>query len=193
MKTTLFISTIAIALGLSSCTTYNTYYNGYTDDVYGSAPAAPQPVYQNESVPAPSNPTTTREVGSEGDTYVTTNYTETSYADYEYSSRIRRFYRPISYNYYDSYYTNRYWYDADPYYYGVSIYSCYGWRRPSWTWGVSFGYGWNYPNYYGNYNPYWGGYGYGYNNGYYNGHHQNYNDGGNWNTNYSNRSDDNVH
>src|SRR5260370_1303557 len=80
------------------------------------------------------------------------------YYDYAYSSRIRRFYHPVGWSYYDSYYTNMYWYDYDPYSYGVSLYLSYDWWRPRYTWtpgwGVSFGYG---DPYYG-YNSGWGGY-----------------------------------
>ena len=75
-----------------------------------------------------------------GDTYVTNNYYD-DYYDYSYSSRIRRFYHPqSSFSYYNSYYTNSYWYNYNPHSWGVSIYLGYNW--------------WN-PHPY-HYNPYWG-------------------------------------
>ena len=106
---------------------------------------------------------------------------ENEYYDYEYSSRIKRFRRNTgNYGYYDDYYTNYYWYDYDPYYYGTSIYSSFNWWNPrntrwnagwsyyggwslgwSWGWGYSgnFGYcgtgNYGYNGWYGS--SYWGG------------------------------------
>jgi len=43
--------------------------------------------------------------------------------DYYYASRIRRFHQPfVSFGYYNSYYTDCYWYTYDPVYWGFSIY-----------------------------------------------------------------------
>ena len=101
-----------------------------------------------------------------GDTYVTNNYygdgfNADDYYDYSYSARIRRFHRPVAtYSYYDPFYTNSYFYNYDPYYYGTSVYTSYSWWRPrtyrrstlSMCWG---GNGWSF-NY--NYTPYCSGY-----------------------------------
>jgi hypothetical protein len=110
-----------------------------------------------------------------GDNYDYSN----EYYDYEYSSRIRRFHRPYArYSYYDDCYTNYYWYDNNPFNYGVSLYTSYGWWNPrpwnwnfGWSWnsgwygGYSWGWGFNNFGYYGN--SYWNGYNHGFNNGYY--------------------------
>ena len=80
-----------------------------------------------------------------GDTYVTNNNTYTSsysdddYYDYAYAARIRRFNSPYynTWSYYDPYYTNMYYYNYNPYYFGTSIYSTYSWWAPTVTvgWG----------------------------------------------------------
>lgn len=111
-------------------------------------------------------------------------YDKDDYYDYQYASRLRRFNNPVyGLGYYDDYYTNYYWYNGNPAYYGTSIYTSYNWWGPSFgygsygpSWGFGVGYNWGYPYgyspYYG-YNPYGYGYDpYGYNaywNGYYNG------------------------
>ncbi len=115
------------------------------------------------------------------------------YYDYEYATRVKRFNNNINgLSYYDNYYTNSYWYNQNPYSYGVSVYNGYSW------WGNSYNnysynpqanfynsYGWNsYPSYgYNGYNPYCYnnsyGYGYGNYNGYGYGNYNGYNNG--WN------------
>lgn len=129
-----------------------------------------------------------------GNVRITNNYYngdnydfDNEYYDYEYTSRIRRFHRPTGrYGYYDDYYTNYYYYNYDPYYYGTSVYVSYGWWYPSpWRWSVGWGgyyggwgwsYGWGYGSpwhwgygggWYGS--SYWSGYNHGYMNGYYDG------------------------
>ena len=65
---------------------------------------------------------------STGNTYITNNYyDEDDYYDYYYTSRIRRFHRDLycGWGYYDPFYTNLYWYDYNPYNWGVSIYMGY--------------------------------------------------------------------
>ncbi len=117
----------------------------------------------------------------DGNTYVTNNYyNNDDYYDYAYSSRLRRFYHPYGWNYYDSYYTNMYWYDYDPYSYGVSLYLSYNFWRPQyvWTpaWGSCIGFG---NSYYGG-GYYGGGFydnGFGYNNSYNYGYANGYNNG----------------
>lgn len=130
-------------------------------------------------------------------------YDKDDYYDYQYASRIRRFNNPVyGIGYYDNYYTNYYWYNQNPYYYGTSIYSSYNWWGPSYSCGPNFGFGMNYNYGWGNpyygynpygYNPYFGydpymmGYYNGFNQGYYNGYygypHYGYNSpyyGGGW-------------
>ena len=76
------------------------------------------------------------------------------YYDYSFSSRIRRFHRPMYYsNYYGGLYTDYYWYNNDPFYCGTSIYYGYNWNSPY--------YSYYSPYYYNNYNSY---YAYGRNN-----------------------------
>lgn len=102
------------------------------------------------------------------------------YYDYEYAARLRRFHNPMmGGGYYDNFYTNAYFYNNDPYYFGTSIYNGYNFWGPSynlyaynpsafwhwnsgWGWGCGWGnvspvmfnnpgIGWGAP-----YNPYWG-------------------------------------
>jgi hypothetical protein len=129
-------------------------------------------------------------IDDEGNTYVTNNYYDEDY-DYIYASRINRFHRPIyGFGYYDPFYTNMYWYNNDPFYFGTSIYANWGWNNwyspwgwNSWGWGVGFnswgfnswgyGGGWGYSPYcYGGGLGYgWNGYSSGYNHGYWNGYY----------------------
>jgi hypothetical protein len=103
-----------------------------------------------------------------------TNYYETDdYYDYSFSSRIRRFHRPM-YNtgYYGGIYTDYYWYNNDPFYCGTSIYYGYNWNSPYYSY---YSYSPFYYDYY--YTPYYTGgyysyYGYSYNNHH---HHSNNN------------------
>lgn len=154
----------------------------------------------------------------QGNTYVTNNYNG-DYYDYEYSSRIRRFYEPVyGFGFYDPFYTNSYWYNYRPASWGVSIYLGYNWWAPShfytnpfnyggWGFGAGFGYGspyggFGYPFYphYG-FSPYpyyggFGGYNHGYHHGYQNGYWNGYNDGfygGNPNPYYYNSYDANSY
>lgn len=73
--------------------------------------------------------------------------------DYYYASRIRRFQRPyVSYSYYNSYYTDCYWYTYEPIFRGMSIYLGSMWNPVGLT--ISFGYPFTsyYRSYY--YDPY---------------------------------------
>ena len=83
--------------------------------------------YQNNSTYDPNNSNSQSYTDGNGNTYVTNNYYD-DYYDYEYASRLRRFndYN-MGYGYYDDYYTNSYWYNYDPYFWGVSIYTGYNW------------------------------------------------------------------
>lgn len=117
--------------------------------------------------------------------YVDNSFNYDDYYDYSYASRIRRFqYSPFS-DYYNDYYTNRYWYDYNPAYWGSSIYNNWGFGMSYFMSPFSFRWGmyspfYNYydpfyydPFYYGyspfSLNSYWWGYNNGYYNGYYNG------------------------
>jgi len=71
------------------------------------------------------------------------------YYDYSFSSRIRRFHRPMYYsNYYGGLYTDYYWYNNDPFHCGTSIYFGYNWNSPYYSY---YSYS---PYYYNNYNSY---------------------------------------
>jgi hypothetical protein len=72
--------------------------------------------------------------------------------DYYYSSRINRFHRSYAaFNYYSPVFTDTYWYNYQPYSWGISIYG---------GGGFSVGYSFNYPVYgygfYNGYDPYFG-------------------------------------
>ncbi len=115
------------------------------------------------------------------------------YYDYEYATRIKRFDNNINgLSYYDNYYTNSYWYNQNPYNYGVSVYNGYSWwgngynlysYNPSTNFYYNNGWYSSFPSGgYMGYNPYntWGNsYWQGYNNGYHNGYNNGYNNG--WN------------
>jgi hypothetical protein len=106
-----------------------------------------------------------------GNTYITNNYYTDDYYDYAYSAKLKRFYSPAyGYGYYDPYYTNLYWYDYNPFSWGVSIYLGYHWWAPSYFYNDPFCYG---GCYYPFYSPYYNGYSM----GYYNGYNQGYWDG----------------
>ncbi len=113
------------------------------------------------------------------------------YYDYEYATRVKRFNNNINgLGYYDNYYTNSYWYNQNPYNYGVSVYNGYSWWGQSYNnysynpsvsfyanngWGNTYGYG-GY-NGYNPYDPYASAYWQGYNNGYGYGSGYGYNSG----------------
>src|SRR3972149_4917673 len=204
MKTLTKLSAVIFLLG--SCTSMQQTASTNSDDVYASAKDKPvTKVSENKTtVAAPeqksSDPkqytaqeerqpnSTAVEQDEKGNTYVTNKYYDSDfdsddYYDYEYATRMRRFYHPVtSYGYYDNYYTNSYWYSGNPYHWGLSVYLGYNWWGPSyysynyypqsycysgwgggWGWnngwgggwcGNGWGYGYGYP-------CYGGGYGYG--------------------------------
>jgi hypothetical protein len=174
------------------------------------------PFYNNDDVNSTDATTNTydgyqlREPGtstsySDGNTYITNNYYGDTYEDYNYTTRLRRFYNPsIGFGYYNNFY--------DPFWNDPFWRSSFGWGS-GWNsgWGVSFGWGnpgfgwgWNNPNFgwgWGNaWSPYWGwggawnnpwgwggGWGNPYWNGYNNGYWNGWNDvffagGGRWNS-----------
>ncbi len=105
--------------------------------------------------------------------YYYDEYDPDNYYDYAYSSRLRRFHNHYCCNnYWDDYYTNRYWYTYNPWDWGISIYWGYNWLWPSWGFYYNFwdpwyysSWGWGYP-YYGWGGNYWNSYYYGYWDGY---------------------------
>jgi hypothetical protein len=185
----------APSVGTSGTTTPSGPLDGYStfdqDDYY-------QPQNNNIS----QNPANSEQyVDENGNTYITNNYYGDDDYDYFYASRINRFHRPIyGFGYYDPFYTNMYWYNYDPFFFGTSIYAGWGWGgfyRPwgwdSWGWGGGWGLGWNSwgggwggglgwnswgwgggwgsPYCFGGWGGGWGGYGMGYNQGYWNGYY----------------------
>ncbi len=196
MKKLVVIANVALVL-LSSCATQK--MGNYTDDVYANPKedrviearlAAERKQAQdaadkryNDSIAAVKR--AQKEKDDANPYYKDREFKYDDYYDYEYATRIKRFNNNINgLSYYDNYYTNSYWYNQNPYNYGVSIYNGYSWWGPSynyysynpsitfysnWGWGCSPGYG-----YYSGYNPYMAGYAAGYNNGFYNGMYGNY-------------------
>ncbi len=118
-----------------------------------------------------------------GNLVINNYYLDGYHHDYFYESRIRRFHRNwVHFGYYDPYFTNMYWYNYDPFFYGSSIYmgydpffsfgyypgSYYSWGYRPWAW-AHYGYGWGYGNPWGMYGNY-----YGYNAGYHRGYWDSY-------------------
>ncbi len=86
------------------------------------------------------------------------------YYDYMYASRIRRFHRnTASFGYYDPFFTNTYFYNPNPFLFGNSIYSSYGFFNPyvpwgfnNWGGGPGLNIGWNsFSGFYMNFNMGW--------------------------------------
>ncbi|NSW45299.1 MAG: hypothetical protein HPY79_05760 [Bacteroidales bacterium] len=207
MKTKLLLSA-AVVLGLMSCSSTKHVSAIYSDDIYSSPSvsshetvATPEKTtnssdayYQNnESNMSTSDANVEKNTSSDSqEKYVTNNYysfDKDDYYDYEYSARLRRFHDPyIGCGYYDSYYTNTYWYTYDPWDWGISIYFGFHWwpfyqyyYYPSY-YAVGFYYPWYHPfwgyhpyYYYAGYYGYgWYGYHHGYHHGYWNGYHDGY-------------------
>jgi len=111
------------------------------------------------------------------------NYSADDYYDYSFSSRIRRFHRPLYYSgYYGGIYTDYYWYNNDPFSCGTSIYLGYNWHSPYYSYYTYSPYYFGYytPYYYGNYYSY---YALGHNQYHY----------GLYNSNYVNSNDHNAY
>jgi len=171
----------AAAVSQASPSNYSQENNNYNPDQNSN--------YTQDYSGTPSqSPASTQQYSDDkGNTYVTNNYyNDDDYYDYEYSARLKRYYTPASgYGYYDPFYTNSYWYDYNPYNYGVSIYLGYNWWAPSYCYYDPFWYGpvypyhhfygyydsWNSPYGYYGYNNYWNGYNHGYQNGYWDGYY----------------------
>ena len=144
------LSTSIILLFLSSCITSSHVH--YSDPNYlGSTEfssyddIATEPVAQIYQI---------KDTDTIADNYYSEYDVADDYYDYSFSSRIRRFHRPMYYsNYYGGLYTDYYWYNNDPFYCGTSIYYGYNWNSPY--------YSYYSPYYYNNHNSY---YAYGHNN-----------------------------
>lgn len=190
MKLGAIFSIFLFALTVTSCSTSKSAKTGEFDDRYYSLTDARLENRQLKKLT--ENRTDDRAVtesnnydnykripdesGSDSPSTVINNYNyyeADDYYDYMYSSRIRRFHRPIMSGYYSPIYTNMYWYNYDPFCFGTSIYTTYSffnpylpWGGPSWgfgwnSWsGLSFGFGYGYGNPYAWSNPWrWGYYG----------------------------------
>lgn len=79
--------------------------------------------------------------------YNTNNFEVDDYYDYMFASRIRRFHRnPHRWGYYDPFFTNMFWYNPNPFFFGNSIYNTYNFWNPysPWGWGApGLNFGWN--------------------------------------------------
>lgn len=123
-------------------------------------------VYTDNNVVTKSEDLKIEILGEDGDSVVNKDsiqgtFDQEQYYDYEYSARINRFHRGMGWNYYDDYYTNMYWYNADPWFWGSSIYwgpswGHYGYWNPYWSNGWAMTYGWGYNPYSWGWGPHWG-------------------------------------
>lgn len=78
-------------------------------------------------------------------------FSEDQYHDFAYTARVRRFGETSGgWNYYDPFYTNQYWYDPQPRFFGQSIYTTYAWWgcAPLSPWQSSFSWFQPYPSWY---------------------------------------------
>ena len=141
-----------VLLFLSSCITSSHVH--YSDPNYlGSSEFSSYEEIVTEPV---SEIYQTQDTDTITDNYYSEYDVADDYYDYSFSSRIRRFHRPMYYsNYYGGLYTDYYWYNNDPFYCGTSIYYGYNWNSPYYSY---YSYS---PYYYHNYNSYSA---YGYNN-----------------------------
>lgn len=199
MKKLLFTCSLAIVI-LSSCAIQQKGVTSYNnDDVYAN-PAEDRieearitaekrhkrevaDKRYNDSIAALAK--AQKELDDANPNYKEREFKYDDYYDYEYATRVKRFNNNISgLGYYDNYYTNSYWYNQNPYNYGVSVYNGYSWWGSSYnsysynpsinfysSWGWGYG---NQFNCYGGYNPYMSAYMQGYNNGFNNGMFGNY-------------------
>jgi hypothetical protein len=193
MKKLVIISNLALVL-LASCVTQKTGTSTYNDDVYANpsedriadARLAEVKRQEQQAVDKRYNDSIAKisqaqkQKDDANPYYKDRAFKYDDYYDYEYATRVKRFNNNINgLGYYDNYYTNSYWYNHNPYNYGVSVYNGYSWwgssynsysYNPSvnfynnWGWGCNSGYGYN------GYNPYMASYNQGYNNGFNNGY-----------------------
>lgn len=142
---------------LASNTSDDVYYNPAKDRKPNIPPAPPKYEAQNYGFDSNAGKKAATAADQNNPYYKDPNFNYDDYYDNAYAARIKRFQQPIyGTGYYDSYYTNSYFYNQNPSCYGSSIYnsynmgySPYGYYSPS----AAFN------NYY--YNPYYNGYGYG--------------------------------
>jgi hypothetical protein len=170
MKTVKAIALVAIAGLLASCSQRISTKQYYDDDIYFSSKDlrnyTPPVLYQPADTDsyAPSNRNSNSAAATPD--YQNGQQVIDDYYDYQYASRIRRFYYPsYGMGYYDPYFTNTYWYNYNPYSFGTSVYVTYNFWPNSynyWGYGNPWGYNpWMNNPYFG-YNGFgWGGYGYG--------------------------------
>lgn len=199
MKKLVVISSIALAV-LSSCATQKMGTSTYNDDVYANpkedriedARLAAEKKQKQDAIDKHYNDSIAAVKKAQKDkddanpAYKDREFKYDDYYDYEYATRVKRFNNNINgLSYYDNYYTNSYWYNQNPYNYGVSVYNGYNWwgsnyNNYSYNPSVSFynSWGWGYGNQFNNcyngYNPYMSAYSQGYNNGFNNGMYGNY-------------------
>jgi hypothetical protein len=170
------LGAFAIAVLFSSCESTSKLPTG-GDDVYLD-PKKDRSYFHKVEEPKPAEAMAVQKTAavdtSNNPYYKDKKFNYDDYYDNQYASRIRRFHNPCNgVGYYDSYYTNSYFYNYNPYQYGVSIYNGYNFWGPSYNnymyvpnynWGGYYGYGSNY-----GYNSYYGSsIGIGYSSGYYN-------------------------
>lgn len=187
-----FLAVIACTLLSSGMAFAQSGEKGYTDDVYYHASQAEQDAenatdatqeqYDSSEDYYNSSGSTIEGYSSNNHVYNQNAYDSDGYIDYDddYTSRIRRFYYPMtSVSYWGGVY-NPFW--SYPYHswYTPGIAFSYGWN-PYWASGW---YGYGYAPYYSSfYNPYYG-YGWGgYNMGYWNGYYTGLYNGGYWGEN----------
>ncbi|MDP2386688.1 MAG: hypothetical protein Q8M29_09985 [Bacteroidota bacterium] len=190
------IGAIVCAVVFSSCDALKKMQTSGSDDVYLDPKKDRSAFYKADepkvAVVEEKTMTPVPEMDPNNPYYKDPTYSPDDYYDNQYASRLKRFHNPTyGLGYYDSYYTNSYFYNQNPYQYGVSIYNGYNFWGPSYNnymyvpnynWGGWYGYGsnfgynsycgsgwgWNSP-YYGYNSPYYSNWynPYGYNNNYY--------------------------
>jgi len=126
MKNALIISIFF----LTSCITVNTTSTGFKDEIYFSD--EDYELNENTQTEIASQEYSDQESEDDSQIEYVDEYSSDDYYDYGYSSRIRRFHSPFSgFGYYHNFYTNSYWYNYNPYNYGVSIYYGYDFWHPN--------------------------------------------------------------
>lgn len=198
------IGAIVCAVVFSSCGALKKMQTSDNGDVYLDPKKDRSAFYKPDEpkvVASEKTAATVPEMDPNNPYYKDPAYSPDDYYDNQYASRLKRFHNPTyGLGYYDSYYTNSYFYNQNPYQYGVSIYNGYNFWGPSYNnymyvpnynWGGWYGYGSNF-----GYNSYCGsGWGwnspyYGYNSPYYNnwynpyGFNNNYYGYNSWNNPY---------
>ena len=132
----IFLSLTIASIFLSSCSTLkNTSY--FEDEVYLDPKKDRNVFYPQPSVKdnKESNSIAVKSANTQTDNnpyYKDKDFNMDDYYDSEYASRIRRFHDPAyGLGYYDSFYTNSYFYNQNPLLYNVSIYNGYNFWGPS--------------------------------------------------------------